>query len=62
MQRFARGEAYDEQPMTDLDSEAIDFRVASESFADARKLRVHTGDMGNTIAPIESGHSLLTTS
>jgi predicted HTH transcriptional regulator len=39
MQRFSRGEAFDEQPMPDLDSEAIDFRVASESFADVRKLR-----------------------
>lgn len=39
IQRFSRGEAYDEQPMPDLDSEAIDFRVASESFADVRKLR-----------------------
>lgn len=39
MQRFARGEAYDERPMPDLDSEAIDFRVASELFADIKKLR-----------------------
>ena len=39
MQRYARGEAYDEQPMPELDSEAIDFRAASESFADVRKLR-----------------------
>lgn len=39
MQRFSRGEAYDEQPMPDLDSEAVDFRAASESFADIRRLR-----------------------
>jgi predicted HTH transcriptional regulator len=39
MQRFSLGEGYDEQPMPNLDSEAIDFRVASESFADVRKLR-----------------------
>ncbi|MDH3413869.1 MAG: helix-turn-helix domain-containing protein [Gammaproteobacteria bacterium] len=39
MQRFSRGEAYDEQPMPDLNSEAVDFRVASESFAEVRKLR-----------------------
>ena len=39
MQRFSRGEAYDEQPIPDLDSEAIDFRVASELFTDIRKLR-----------------------
>ena len=39
MQRFARGEFYDERPMPDLDSEAVDFRVASESFTDVRKLK-----------------------
>jgi predicted HTH transcriptional regulator len=36
--RFARGEAFDEQPMPGLDSEALDFRAASESFAPVRKL------------------------
>jgi len=30
LRRFARGEAYDEQPMPGLDSEALDFRAASE--------------------------------
>jgi predicted HTH transcriptional regulator len=39
LQRFARGESFDEQPMSHLDSEAIDFRVASESFSSHRKLR-----------------------
>ncbi|MBA2301317.1 MAG: putative DNA binding domain-containing protein, partial [Acidobacteria bacterium] len=39
LRRFARGEAYDEQPMPGLDSEALDFRVASESFAPVRRLR-----------------------
>jgi ATP-dependent DNA helicase RecG len=39
LRRFARGEAFDEQAMPDLDSEAIDFRAASESFADVRKLK-----------------------
>ena len=39
MQRFSRGEGYDGQPMPNLDSEAVDFRVASESFADVKKLR-----------------------
>jgi len=38
MQRFARGEAYDEEPLPDLDSEALDFRVASELFAPVRRL------------------------
>jgi ATP-dependent DNA helicase RecG len=31
--RFARGDAFDEQPLPGVDSEALDFRVASESFA-----------------------------
>lgn len=39
LKRFARGEAFDEQPMPGLDSEALDFRAASESFAAVRKLR-----------------------
>ena len=39
MRRFVRGEAYDEQAMPDLDSEALDFRAASELFAPVRKLK-----------------------
>jgi ATP-dependent DNA helicase RecG len=39
LRRYARGEAYDEQPMPDLDSEAVDFRAASDSFARVRVLR-----------------------
>ena len=39
LRRSARGETYDEQPMVDLDSEALDFRAASESFKPARVLR-----------------------
>jgi len=38
LHRFARGEGFDEQPMPGLDSEALDFRAASESFAAFRKL------------------------
>lgn len=38
MRRTARGESYDEQAMPSLDSEAIDFRAASESFNGIRKL------------------------
>ncbi len=38
MQRFARGEAFDERAMPELDSEAVSFRVASESFAAVRRL------------------------
>lgn len=39
LRRYSRNETFDEQPMTELDSEAIDFRAASESFADQRALR-----------------------
>ena len=39
MRRFARGEIYDERPMPNLDSEAIDFRVASELFSAVRELK-----------------------
>jgi predicted HTH transcriptional regulator len=38
LRRFARGEGFDEQPMPGLDSEALDFRAASESFAPYRKI------------------------
>ena len=38
MRRFARHESFDERPMPDLDSEALDFRAASESFAEFRQL------------------------
>ena len=38
MQRFAGGLSFDESPMPALDSEALDFRVASELFAPVRKL------------------------
>ena len=38
MQRFVRGESFDEQPLPELDSEAISFRAASESFSEFRKL------------------------
>ena len=39
LRRSARGETYDEQPMPELDSEALDFRAASESFKPMRTLR-----------------------
>lgn len=39
LQHFARGEAFDEQPIPSLNSEALDFRVASESFGPVRQLR-----------------------
>jgi predicted HTH transcriptional regulator len=38
LQRSVLGETFDESPLPELDSEAIDFRAASESFAPKRKL------------------------
>lgn len=38
LRRFVRGAGFDEQPLPGLDSEALDFRVASESFAPVRSL------------------------
>lgn len=43
MRRASLGKSFDEQAMPELDSEAVDFRVASECFAPVRKLR--RGDM-----------------
>lgn len=37
--RWARNESFDEQPMVELNSEAIDFRVASELFAPVKVLK-----------------------
>lgn len=39
LRRYVRNESFDEQPLPELDSEAIDFRAASESFAELRRLR-----------------------
>ncbi len=39
LRRLVRNESYDEQPMPRLNSEAIDFRAASESFAPVRTLK-----------------------
>lgn len=39
LQRASLGKAFDEQPMPELNSEAVDFRVASECFSAVRKLR-----------------------
>jgi ATP-dependent DNA helicase RecG len=60
LRRFARGEGFDEQPLPDLDSEALDFRVASESFAPVRKLvrrdletlRLVTAHQGRTVPTV----------
>ena len=39
IQRFAIGECFDEWPIPEANSEALDFRAASESFAPVRRLR-----------------------
>ena len=39
MQRFARGEAFDERAMLEIHSEVVGFRAASESFVAMRRLR-----------------------
>ncbi len=39
LRRAGLGKSFDEQAMPELDSEAVDFRVASECFAPVRKLR-----------------------
>jgi predicted HTH transcriptional regulator len=41
MRRYNQVSSFDEQPMPDLNSEAIDFRVASEYFKPIRKLTPH---------------------
>jgi len=38
MQRFARGDAFDEGAMPERNSDALDFKAASESFAPVRRL------------------------
>lgn len=38
LQRIVRGRSYDEEPLPELNSEALDFRVASECFAPVRRL------------------------
>jgi ATP-dependent DNA helicase RecG len=44
MRRYNRITSFDEQPMPDLYSEAIDFRAASEFFKPLRKLTTHALD------------------
>ena len=39
MRRFARGEAFDEQPMPDLAADAVDFAAAASAFEGVRTLR-----------------------
>ena len=43
LRRLVCGESFDEQPIPDADSEALDFRAASESFAPVRTL--HSRDL-----------------
>ena len=50
MRRFANRQAYDEEPLPQLRSEAVDFRAASEWFAPKRKLRRSDLDMLRLVA------------
>ncbi|MBI4314031.1 MAG: putative DNA binding domain-containing protein [Candidatus Omnitrophica bacterium] len=58
--RWARNESFDEQPMLELNSEAIDFRVASELFApikalkrsDLKTLRLTTHHQGREVPTV----------
>ncbi len=59
MRRYAGGESYDEQPMPDLNSEAIDFRAASESFAAVRSLRQSDLETLRVVIPYQ-GHKVPT--
>jgi predicted HTH transcriptional regulator len=64
LRRFALGEGFDEQPLPDLDSEALDFRAASESFAPVRKLgrrdpetlRLVTAHQGRAVRALPMRH------
>jgi ATP-dependent DNA helicase RecG len=59
MRRFAGGEAFDEQPMPELGSEALDFRAASESFAAIRRLRQSDLETLRLVTPYQ-GHTVPT--
>lgn len=60
MRRHARGEGFDEQAIPDLDSEALDFRAASELFSPIRRLtrrdlvtlRLLTRHQGRTVPTV----------
>lgn len=60
LRRYSRGEVFDEEPVADLDSEALDFRAASESFegvrtikrADLETLRLLTRHQGRLVPTI----------
>jgi ATP-dependent DNA helicase RecG len=60
LRRFGQFESFYERPIPDLDSEALDFRAASELFAPVRKLalsafrnlRVTTGHHGHEVPTV----------
>jgi ATP-dependent DNA helicase RecG len=60
MRRLGRFESFEDQPIPDLNSEALDFRSASELFAPVRKLapsafrnlRVTTEDHGREVSTV----------
>jgi predicted HTH transcriptional regulator len=59
MQRFARGEAFDERAMPGLNSEAIDFRAASGCFAAVRQLGMKDMDTLHLVTA-QQGHQVPT--
>ena len=59
LRRFARGEGFDEQPLPELDSEALDFRAASESLAPVRKLGRHDLETLRLVSNFETENAKL---
>jgi ATP-dependent DNA helicase RecG len=55
LKRFGRSETYDEQAMPALDSEAVDFRAASESFGRLRRLQRRDLETLRLVTPYQ-GH------
>jgi len=53
LRRSIRRTGYDEEPMSELDTEAIDFRAASESFATIRKLKPSDLETLNLITRVQ---------
>ncbi|WP_419167083.1 ATP-binding protein [Candidatus Palauibacter sp.] len=53
LRRFATGESYDEHALPAVDSEALDFRAASESFAAVRELRRRDLENLRLLAPYQ---------
>jgi len=59
LRRYALGGSFDEEPMPGVDSEAVDFRVASECFAAVRTLRPEDLETLRLVTP-HQGHQVAT--